>query len=76
MRLTKATVNLMTHVVACGYGSFDGRYRSPVCTLYVLGWITYTCTGKFPRPGVAYTCRSTSKGRQEFRVYLKQSKRR
>lgn len=78
MKLSKSTVNLMTHVVACGTGSFDGRYRNVVKTLLDLAWITckeVECkTIRKAGNYIMYVCAPTEQGRRAFAEYVRKSK--
>lgn len=66
--LTKSVVDMMTHIVAAGQGTFPQEQRLRADILRQMGWITVQDHG----PHVI--CRPTENGKRSFAEYLRREK--
>jgi hypothetical protein len=67
--LPKAVVNMMTHVVAAGIGTFHSNRQPCADQLRLMGWLTYRVRG--PR----LVCEPTEAGKRGLAEYLKKEKK-
>jgi hypothetical protein len=66
--LTKSIVDMMTHIVAAGQGTFPQKQRLRADILRQMGWITVRDHG----PNII--CEATENGKRSFADYLRREK--